>query len=80
MPPFGGLGGGAGNEQEKERERSTWLVEDEDVWGTDPDVTPTVIGLEEFEEAAPSRPDSQVPGDRSRPGTPRRDQSRGGRG
>ncbi|GLY93148.1 hypothetical protein [Actinoplanes sp. NBRC 103695] len=38
MPP-GAMGG-----QDKERERTTWLAEDEEVWGTDPDVSPAVIG------------------------------------
>jgi hypothetical protein len=28
----------------EERERSTWLIEDEDVWGSDGDVAPPVIG------------------------------------
>jgi hypothetical protein len=28
----------------QERERTTWLSEDEDVWGTDPAVGPGVIG------------------------------------
>jgi hypothetical protein len=35
--------GGRGGEQE-ERERSTWLTEDEDVWGGDTDAPPPVIG------------------------------------
>jgi hypothetical protein len=35
--------GGAGQGQQ-ERERSTWLHEDEDVWGADDDVTPPLIG------------------------------------
>ncbi len=34
-------GGGDGDEQE--RERSTWLTEDDDVWGGDPDAPPPVI-------------------------------------
>jgi hypothetical protein len=44
MPPMGGMGGGGGGGQEKSRERKTWLTEDEDVWGTDPDCAPAVIG------------------------------------
>jgi len=41
MAPMGGAGGqGQG---EEERERSTWLMEDEDVWGDDGDVPPPVI-------------------------------------
>ncbi|MFG1654268.1 hypothetical protein ACGFIE_30470 [Micromonospora sp. NPDC049275] len=38
MPPMGGQAGG------KDRERTTWLAEDEEVWGTDPDLVPAVIG------------------------------------
>jgi hypothetical protein len=34
-------GGDGGDEQE--RERSTWLTEDDDVWGGDPDAPPPVI-------------------------------------
>ncbi|QFG22081.1 WXG100 family type VII secretion target [Actinomadura sp. WMMB 499] len=41
--PMGG-GGGGGNNQE-EHERTTWLTEDEDVWGgNDGDTAPPVIG------------------------------------
>jgi hypothetical protein len=42
LPPMGGMGGGGG--QEKDRERSTWLAEEEAVWGTDPDCAPAVLG------------------------------------
>jgi hypothetical protein len=38
------MGGAAGGEGEEERERSTWLTEDEDVWGNDGDAAPPVIG------------------------------------
>jgi hypothetical protein len=41
MMPMGGAGHGQG---EKERERSTWLTEDEDVWGADGDAAPPLIG------------------------------------
>ncbi|WP_019632910.1 WXG100 family type VII secretion target [Actinomadura atramentaria] len=42
--PMGGRGGGGGKGEE-EHERSTWLVEDEDVWGGgDGDTAPPVIG------------------------------------
>jgi hypothetical protein len=43
----GGAGaphGGHGNGDEEEHERSTWLTEDEDVWGGNTDVPPPVIG------------------------------------
>jgi hypothetical protein len=62
MPPMGG--GGGGNQSEKERERSTWLAEEEEVWGTDPDVTVAVIGRDEFEPEPTGRP--------ARPATPPR--------
>jgi uncharacterized protein YukE len=39
--PMGGHGAGEG---EEERERNTWLTEDEDVWGADGDAAPPVIG------------------------------------
>ncbi|MFI6763623.1 WXG100 family type VII secretion target [Micromonospora sp. NPDC050417] len=50
MPPMGGMG--AGGQQEKDRERKTWLTEEEEVWGTDPDVGPSVIGRDETLEDA----------------------------
>ncbi|MFE6308129.1 hypothetical protein [Nocardiopsis sp. NPDC057823] len=34
MPPMGGMGGGGGAEN-RDRNRTTWLSEDEKVWGTD---------------------------------------------
>ncbi|WP_031069278.1 hypothetical protein [Streptomyces sp. NRRL WC-3742] len=43
MPPPGGAGGGAG-QGEKERQRTTWLAEDEEVWGTDSGAVTGVIG------------------------------------
>ncbi|MDV9189840.1 hypothetical protein R6L23_16715, partial [Streptomyces sp. SR27] len=45
MPPMGGggMGGGQGT-QSDERERSTWVSEDEDVWGTDEGGVAGVIG------------------------------------
>ena len=42
MPMMGGIGGGQGR---KERERQTWLTEDEDFWGANEgDTAPPVIG------------------------------------
>ncbi len=37
---------GAGGQQQgnQERERTTWLAEDEDIWGTAPTVGPASIG------------------------------------
>ncbi|SHH05911.1 hypothetical protein [Streptoalloteichus hindustanus] len=43
MPTSPGMPGAPGK-QEQERERATWLVEDEDVWGANPDAPPGVIG------------------------------------
>ncbi|WP_255274318.1 hypothetical protein [Actinomadura madurae] len=39
MAPGAGQGG-----KDEERERNTWLTEDEDVWGADDDTAPPVIG------------------------------------
>ncbi|MBO2454318.1 hypothetical protein J4573_45035 [Actinomadura barringtoniae] len=42
---MGGAGRGGGGKGEEEQERSTWLSEDEDVWGgNDGDTAPPVIG------------------------------------
>ena len=38
MPGRGGGGGG----NDGERDRSTWLNEDEDVWGADEDLPPSL--------------------------------------
>ncbi len=45
-PMMGGMGGMGGQQGQsgQERERTTWLAEDEDTWGTEPDAVPTVIG------------------------------------
>lgn len=73
---MGGRGMG-GQDQVQERERSTWLAEDEDVWGTDPEVGPRVLGRgytddeepEEYdgytkrpERPARNRPSRRTPG------------------
>jgi len=61
MPmPMGGMGGmgGLGRDNERERERSTWLTEDSEVWGTDPECAPAVVGREEL----PDTEDAQRPG------------------
>ncbi|MFD4322282.1 AAWKG family protein [Streptomyces sp. NPDC058548] len=48
MPPPGGGQNGAGQQtQSSDRERANWLAEEEDVWGTEEDVNPAVLGREE---------------------------------
>ncbi|MFI6293143.1 hypothetical protein ACIBEJ_16255 [Nonomuraea sp. NPDC050790] len=44
MAPMGGAG--AGGEGDKDRERTTYLAEDEGVWGGDEDIAPPVLGKE----------------------------------
>lgn len=47
MPPMGGMPGAGGPGQQTEssdRERTTWLAEDEDVWGTDEGGAPQALG------------------------------------
>ncbi|MFC8448889.1 hypothetical protein [Kitasatospora sp. NPDC057223] len=44
MMPMGGAGGGAGGQGDKDRQRTTWLSEDEEVWGTDTGTVSGVIG------------------------------------
>ncbi|MFI7608304.1 hypothetical protein ACIBTV_24590 [Micromonospora sp. NPDC049366] len=43
MPPMGGMGAGGGKDENKERERTTWLQEDRDIWNVAGDVAPGVI-------------------------------------
>lgn len=44
-PMAGGQGGmGAQDQNKGERDRSTWLAEDEETWGTDPKLPPPVLG------------------------------------
>ncbi|MGC5244874.1 AAWKG family protein [Streptomyces albogriseolus] len=46
MPPMGGMGGAGERPQTEsgDRERTTWLAEDEDVWGTDEGGAPQALG------------------------------------
>ncbi|MBT2413571.1 AAWKG family protein [Streptomyces sp. ISL-12] len=47
MPPMGGApmgGGGQQTESQGDRERTAWLPEDEDVWGTDEGGVPQALG------------------------------------
>jgi hypothetical protein len=48
MGGMGGMGGGMGGNQE--RERTTWLAEDEDVWGTEPGVGVGVLRPDALDE------------------------------
>ncbi|GAA0239551.1 hypothetical protein [Cryptosporangium japonicum] len=50
MGGMGGMGGGLNGNSGRERERQTWLSEDEKVWGTDPKVGPSVIGRVDDED------------------------------
>ncbi|MGH3380327.1 MAG: hypothetical protein ACRDP6_36895 [Actinoallomurus sp.] len=74
FPPMmgGGMGGGAGDKPQ-ERERQTWLSEDEKVWGTNVALGSGVIGrfYEDEEEADEARLVGPVRG-RRRADTPRR--------
>ncbi|MFF3653272.1 AAWKG family protein [Streptomyces sp. NPDC002181] len=45
MPPMGGQGGGGGQQTESsDRERDSWVAEDDDVWGTDEGGAPAALG------------------------------------
>ncbi|RGC65334.1 hypothetical protein C5N14_29255 [Micromonospora sp. MW-13] len=69
MPPMmPGMGGAPQPGKDRDRQRSTWLKEDEKVWGTDPDCAPAVIGRrgrdtrvedDEFGMPVDERPGSQ---------------------
>jgi hypothetical protein len=41
---MGGAGGHGGQEAGDGDEHSTWLNEDEDIWGSDTDAAPPVLG------------------------------------
>ncbi|KPM56538.1 hypothetical protein ACG83_01000 [Frankia sp. R43] len=74
--PMGGMGGGAaGGSSSRDRQRSTWLTEDEEVWGTDPDCAPAVVGRDDTSaEAGTERSTGVV-----QPAAPGRDRVRRGR-
>ncbi|WP_261562287.1 hypothetical protein, partial [Frankia tisae] len=74
--PMGGMGGGPGQGQSKERQRNTWLTEDEEVWGTDPECAPAVVGR--ADGPASSEPDV-TQGPVVVPSPPTRDRTRRGR-
>lgn len=44
MMPGGAMGAGAGQGANQERQRTTWLAEDEEVWGTGTSAVDGVIG------------------------------------
>jgi hypothetical protein len=39
----GMMGGGQSGQDEEERERTAWMMEDEDVWGANTDAHPPII-------------------------------------
>ncbi|GAB2915325.1 AAWKG family protein [Streptomyces heilongjiangensis] len=47
IPPGAGAGPGAQSTQSAERTRTTWLSEDEEVWGTDEAAAPAVLGRDD---------------------------------
>jgi hypothetical protein len=63
MPPMGGMGA-PNSAKEQDRERKTWLTEDEEVWGTDPGVVAAVIGRDPL-------PDADTPVRTAEPGSSR---------
>jgi hypothetical protein len=65
MPPMNGMGG---NQQEKERERSTWLDEEEEVWGIGSELVPSVIGRDGWDSG--SSDELQKPSQPQTPGSP----------
>ncbi|WP_147376298.1 hypothetical protein [Micromonospora radicis] len=64
MPPMGGMGSPHGGKQQEDRERKTWLTEDEEVWGTDSGEATAVLGREPLPDADVEpevrRPDAPV--------------------
>ncbi|MET7685126.1 AAWKG family protein [Streptomyces sp. NPDC005423] len=47
MPPGAGAGQGGQATQSEGRNRTTWLSEDEEIWGTDEDTAPAVLGRDD---------------------------------
>ena len=78
MPPMGGTG--AQSNQDKERERTTWLAEDEEVWGTDPDVAPAVVGRDALPDVDIEEPTWQPATPQQAPAAPGRRRTATGRG
>ncbi|MGW4462616.1 hypothetical protein [Micromonospora sp. NPDC004704] len=72
MPPMGGMGGmgSPGNGDNKERERTTWLAEEEEVWGTDPDCAPAVVGRDDGSEYDQSETQTRQPAPTRGPRSP----------
>jgi hypothetical protein len=72
FPPMMGGGAGAG-EKPQERERQTWLSEDEAVWGTEVDASSGVIGRLQDDEGGDDILPASLPGqERLHPAVPRR--------
>ncbi len=72
FPPMAGSSGMGTGSQQQERERTTWLAEKEDVWGTEPQVGPAVLGRDFF--AADDDADDEL--DEAMTGLPARGSSR----
>jgi hypothetical protein len=66
-PAAGGAGGGGMGDKPKERERQTWLSEDESIWGIEEDAAmgvigrPDAAGTDEEEPVVPARPTRPAP-------------------
>ncbi|GAA2792972.1 hypothetical protein [Crossiella cryophila] len=61
-PTAGGPGAGAPDQNKGERDRSTWLAEDEETWGTDPKLMPAVLGRRRRGRATAGGPRNHAPG------------------
>jgi hypothetical protein len=73
LPPMVGGAGGAG-QKPQERERQSWLAEDEDAWGTDFDAATGVVGRFDDVEGLDRPLATAKPGQgRPQPAVPRRD-------
>ncbi|MFC3995818.1 hypothetical protein ACFOVU_07825 [Nocardiopsis sediminis] len=64
MPPMGGMGGmgGGGGQGDQTRTRSTWLSEDERVWGTSAGDRLSVLGRHGPGDTTKGSPNEYVPG------------------
>ncbi|MDT0304707.1 hypothetical protein [Streptomonospora wellingtoniae] len=81
MPP-GGMGGMGGGQQNDQRQRSTWLSEDERVWGTAANRSSPVLGRPapgaDNKRSSQRNEFTDAGGERTRTGTSAEDAPRGG--